>query len=81
MRLIEATPTNVRQMGNGWCIRFGEEIVGQEIGAVFLLPQAQYYVRFKIVQGETVPMYQPMDKRPLTEEELEHFVQMCAQIS
>jgi len=77
MYLIDATPTNIQPMGNkGWCISFGETGVGRVIGVVYLLPDDPHYTRFRIVQGEKVPLYEPIGERPLTEEEIQHFEQL-----
>jgi len=74
MKLTDATPTSIQPMGDkGWCISFGEAIVGREVGTVYLLSNDPYYVRFLIVQGEKTPLYQPVSKRPLTDEEAVHF--------
>jgi hypothetical protein len=73
MKLIEATPTRIRETGNGWCVMFGEIVEGQEIGVVYFFPDDPHYTRFRIIRGNSTPLYETILTRPLTPEEMQHF--------
>lgn len=73
---LNTAPTTIDPIGKtGWCFMFRDE-GGPESGAVYLLPgKAPYYLRFKRVYeaGQTAPVYEPIDARDLTPEEVSHF--------
>ena len=81
MRLIDVTQTSVHPVQyNGWCLIFGEGIVGREVGAAYLIPGKPHYARLKVIaqpqpEGSDqppIPVYQPISERPLTAEEIAH---------
>ena len=72
--LIESTPAQSQPIGrNEWLFSFGEPVVGHEVGVVYLLASNPKYVRFKIIDQNGSPAYQPIKERPLTPEEITHF--------
>ena len=73
MRLTDAKPAKVYPIGDGWCFSFGKDAIGHEIGVVYLLQREPHYTRFKIVEQDGLPAYQPISTRPLTAEEIAHF--------
>ena len=52
---------------------FDEPVVGREVGVVYLLTSSPKYVRFKTIDQDSLPAYQPVHERPLTAEEITHF--------
>jgi hypothetical protein len=73
--LIDAIPTRIQPIsGTGWCITFGND-TDPESSAVYMLPnQLPYYVRFLLHrQAGKITGYEPISKRELTLDEVEHF--------
>jgi len=76
--LIEVAPLQVMSIGrNEWLFSFGEPVVGHDVGVVYLLASNPKYARFKIIDQDGLPAYQPMSERPLTADEIAHFERLA----